>query len=326
MASVAETYVRSQLQERRRRLEVAATTPVAPAELGRLLQEVDAALARLEDGSYGLCDVCHDPIESERLLSDPLVRFCLDHLTPAEQAALQQDLELSARIQRGLLPPTQLLHDGWELALHWEPAGIVSGDFVDALPAPDGSLLVAFGDIAGKGVAAALLMSNLRAAFRHLAPHESAVEDIVTRANHLFRESTLSPFFATLVVMRLGAAGELSLANAGHCLPLLLSDGAISTLPSTGLPVGAFAASRYTGTTRRMKVGDTLLLYTDGLSEARDGGDAEYGAERVAAVLGESGGLSPAELVATLRRDLDRHLAGHARHDDLTLLAVRRQR
>lgn len=89
--------------DRRQKLETAAARRGRADEVTRLLQEVDAALGRMNAGTFGLCATCHEAIEPDRLLADPLTQFCLDHLTPVEQRALQQDLELASRIQRRLL-------------------------------------------------------------------------------------------------------------------------------------------------------------------------------------------------------------------------------
>jgi len=115
MVAAIEPLLREQLIDRRQRLETASSAFHRPAELTRLLHEVDEALHRMDIGTYGLCEVCHDPVEPERLLADPLTRFCLGDLTPREQRALEEDLELAARIQMGLLPPATQKIDGWEV-------------------------------------------------------------------------------------------------------------------------------------------------------------------------------------------------------------------
>src|SRR5437870_5146064 len=121
--SLDTAVVRGELLARRNKLEAARAGLPQAEELGRLLHEVDAALERIDQGTYGLCDVCHDPIETERLRADPFVRNCLDHLTRAEQRALEQDLDLAGRIQHVLLPKTQLSLGGWETCYHYEPLG-----------------------------------------------------------------------------------------------------------------------------------------------------------------------------------------------------------
>ena len=86
-----------------------------------LLREVDSALERMDKGTYGLCQECHDPVEQDRLLADPLVRYCLDHLTQSERAALQRDLDLASQVQRNLLPQMGLRAGGWETSYHYAP-------------------------------------------------------------------------------------------------------------------------------------------------------------------------------------------------------------
>ena len=107
-------------------------------------------------------------IEADRLLCNPLLRFCLDHLSQDEQRALERDLTLAAGIQRTLLPRADWAIDGWQARYHYQPANLVSGDYCDLIES-DGSFLFLLGDVAGKGVAASMLMSNLHGTFRTLA-------------------------------------------------------------------------------------------------------------------------------------------------------------
>ena len=168
MATAEQTYLRTELELRRERLHEALHSPAADASLSELLKAVDTALSRLDQGTFGLCETCHSTIEAERLLADPLVRFCLDHLTSAEQRALESDLSLAARIQRVLLPKPGLAPVGWEVCYHYQPASMVSGDYCDLFEIDEG-LLFMLGDVSGKGVAASMVMSHLHATFRTLA-------------------------------------------------------------------------------------------------------------------------------------------------------------
>src|SRR5438105_2951825 len=131
MTAIIDNFVQRQLLERRHRLTHAVEESGHTGYLNRLLQEVDAALARMDDGSYGICEYCHESIEGDRLIADPLVRFCLDHLTKGQKSALEQDLQLAASIQRGLLPKPDLACGGWRISYHYQPAGLVSGDYCD---------------------------------------------------------------------------------------------------------------------------------------------------------------------------------------------------
>ena len=103
MAPAQQTYLRTELEQRHSRLEIALRSRSADRSLSSLLSEVDAALARMDAGTYGLCETCHESIEADRLLANPLEQFCLDHLTDEERRALESDLLLAARIQQALL-------------------------------------------------------------------------------------------------------------------------------------------------------------------------------------------------------------------------------
>src|ERR1700758_4286820 len=129
MASTEISYLRDELELRRKRLLDASANNVSAASLRELLTNVDAALSRLKTGTYGICEQCHESIEADRLLCDPLVRFCLDHLSQEEQRALEKDLALAAGIQRALLPRPDWSIDGWQARYHYQPANMVSGDY-----------------------------------------------------------------------------------------------------------------------------------------------------------------------------------------------------
>lgn len=322
-----DTLLKDDLLVRRRRLEV--TTPGTPdqaSEVARLLQEVDDALRRFEGGTFGLCDVCHDDVERDRLLSDPLIRTCLDHLTVTEQRDLERDLDLASRVQDELLPRRNVAHEGWEAAFHYEPAGAVSGDYCDLVPSPDsgGDLFFLLGDVAGKGVAASIQMAGLRAIVRTLVDAALPLGDLAERANRLFCESTLPSHFATLILGRSKPSGEVELCNAGHCPPLVIRRGGVQSIAPTSLPLGMFCTGGYRTVSFRLEPGDAILLYTDGLSEARSRTGEEYGPARVAGVAALGHGLTPRALVDACVKDVTAFRTGAPRTDDLTLLAIRR--
>jgi sigma-B regulation protein RsbU (phosphoserine phosphatase) len=152
--------IREQLLDRRARLEDVLGRNDTE-QLNHLLQEVDQALRRIEVGKFGVCETCHDSIEADRLLTDPLVRVCLGCLSPKQQRALEHDLELAAQVQNGLLPPPGFSVPGWEVCYHYRPAGVVSGDYFDMMSDGKGGLSFVIADVAGKGVAAAMLSANL---------------------------------------------------------------------------------------------------------------------------------------------------------------------
>ena len=152
-----DAVLRDQLLDRRKRLERARVQSGLEPDFTRLLDEVDNALARFDAGTYGLCETCGDPIEADRLIADPLQRFCLGDLTQKELSSIEYDLMLASEIQKGLLPKMDSLSDAWSVDFVYQPAGIVSGDYVDFIER-DGELYFILGDVSGKGMAASILM------------------------------------------------------------------------------------------------------------------------------------------------------------------------
>ncbi|HEV7684443.1 MAG TPA: SpoIIE family protein phosphatase [Pyrinomonadaceae bacterium] len=324
MVTAIEPLLREQLLDRRQKLTTAASAFHRSAELTRLLAEVDAALHRMEIGTYGLCEVCHDPVEPERLIANPLARFCLGDLTHSEQQALQEDLELASQIQNGLLPVPDQKIDGWEVSYHYQPFGAVSGDYCDLIRNDDESLHFALGDVSGKGVAASMLMAHLNAMFRTLISINLPLEQMVERASRVFCESTLPTQYATMVYGRANTNGEVEVCNAGHLPPLLLQEGKVSSIAATGLPIGVFSSESFSVNRVQMAKGDTLFLYTDGLSESVDGTGNEYGAERLSQLLNDNCTLSPDSLISLCRHELHTFAEGRVPKDDVTLMAIRR--
>ncbi|HXR10326.1 MAG TPA: hypothetical protein VN792_06085, partial [Candidatus Acidoferrales bacterium] len=133
MAATENSYFLRELELRREHLLSASRANIADQSLNDLLASVDAALARLNSGTFGICESCQGTIEADRLLCNPLLSFCLDHLSGDEQRALENDLTLAARIQRALLPPSDWSSAGWQARYHYQPAGLVSGDYCDLI-------------------------------------------------------------------------------------------------------------------------------------------------------------------------------------------------
>jgi phosphoserine phosphatase RsbU/P len=325
MATMTETFLQEQLLERRTRLQSSIAASGERGSLVQLLRDVDSALERMEKGTYGICEVCHETVEADRLMADPLVRYCLDHLTPVERDALQYDLELAARLQRDMLPATHTAVDGWEVFYHYEPVGAVSGDYCDLVTRPaDDGLFFMLGDVSGKGIAASMLMTQLHAIFRSLIVTRMPVEELMERASSIFCESALSPYFATLVCGQASSSGEILLSNAGHCPPLLLKDGSVARLEATGVPLGMFCEGKYPAHRARLEPGESLLLYTDGLSEARDRQEREYGEVRLLNLLSGDHERGAKALVSACLDDWQRFRAGSPIHDDVTVMAIHR--
>jgi sigma-B regulation protein RsbU (phosphoserine phosphatase) len=289
------------------------------------MRKLDDTLQELQAGTWGICRVCNEVISPESMDEYPLASICLECMSQEQRDELERDLKSAAEVQRTLLPSTPQNHDGWEVEYIWEPFGVVSGDHVDLVRPPSESepLHLLVGDVAGKGLAASLLQSQLHALFRALAPMQTTLSELLGRANQLFFEATAPGSYATLTVLRLYSDGKVVLANAGHPRPLLADRRGVRPIEDASIPLGLVSDVAYAEREIRLLPGDTLFLYTDGLTEAwRDG--EEYGVGRAAAALRRAKGLPPRELLASCRSDLESFIGGSPRGDDLTMVAVRR--
>jgi sigma-B regulation protein RsbU (phosphoserine phosphatase) len=313
--------LKNHLNERRGRLQETIKYVPDPTKLYALLQQVDSALERIDGGTYGLCDVCHDPIEPDRLVMDPLLTVCLDHLNHHQKKALEQDLELAIKIQRNLLPQNHQKVNGWDFCYQYSPVGTVSGDFCDFIKLDEENVLFALGDVSGKGISASLMMSHLHALIRSLLSFNVPVNEIVTRVNRLFCESTLSTHYATMVFGKANKHGNVDLCVAGHNPPLLLKDGEVISINATGIPVGLFCQSEYELVNIDLSKGNSLILYTDGLTEASIN-EVEYGEERLKQLLQKSKGLPAKSLLDSIINDQKSYIKNSPLFDDITVSVI----
>jgi sigma-B regulation protein RsbU (phosphoserine phosphatase) len=324
---ISETAIfERELRQRKSYLEAMPADRSEAAAIQALLREVDAAILRLGDGTFGICEECHDPIENERLLADPSTRFCIDHLTLQERRAFEEDIETARRVQQALLP-TAGRYKSWEIAFAYTPSGVVSGDYCDivARDSEGTRMLVLLGDVAGKGVGASLLMSHLHAMFRSLSAQGGGLCQIVEQANNLLCQSTQQSHYATLACLETTPAGDVNICNAGHCSPLVITAEGTAAIEATGLPLGLFRGGSFLSTAVQLGPGDVLLLYSDGLIESENPDGEEYGVARLRVDVEHSRGLNSAQDVVHLcMTNLSRHLNGAKPSDDLTVIAVRR--
>ena len=324
MATLEITFLQSQLEERRQRLERALALKPHTSDLASLLHEVDLALERMDKGTYGICDECHEAIEQDRLMANPLVRYCLDHLSEVQRKALQRDLDLAADVQRRLLPQANLIAGDWQTSYYYAPHGPVSGDYCDLIP-HDGQLFFVLGDVSGKGVAASMLMAHLHALFRSLIGLGLPLGQMVRQANRVLCESALAGQYATLVCGIANADGEVEIHNAGHLPAIAVQPSGPQHVESMGFPLGMFLEGEFSAVRLKLEAGDTLFLYSDGLSEASCASGEEYGVDRISRFVHRQIHQQPAGLLAACLEDL-RVFSDGPQFDDLTLLAVQRCR
>ena len=324
MITATDTYFRTELLERRQLLAHATRESSRP-ELRNLLADVDAALARLDRGTFGECEVCHEHIGTGHLIHDPVARCCEEHPTPSEETRIQRDLSLAHDLQIGLLPRQGAAIGGWQYRYRYEAAGEVGGDFCDVIPIPSRhETVVLVGDVSGKGVAASLLMSSLVATFRSLSSLALPTGELLSRVNALFNDSAPRATYATLAAATLLPDGAIDLYSAGHWPPILRSGTAAAPVRlDAGLPLGLFPTSTYAPTRFELSPDDMLLFYTDGAIDAENGGGEDYSTPRLARALASA---SPGPLDAIVDRclgDVHAFQAGQPATDDLLLFALR---
>ena len=328
--------IRSQLAERRSRLEQLVTEVEDQRDLVRLLDQIDRALDRLALPSFGECAVCDGHFDDHELLDNPLATYCLCDLSDAQQRMLERDLELAWRIQASLLPPACLSAAGWDAHYRYQPLGTIGGDYCDLLPQSAGAadyLYFLMGDVAGKGVAAALLMSHLSATVRSLVRAGAGLEELMLEANCTLRKYSPEAPYMTLVGGRARSDGRVEILNAGHTAPIVLRRTRSETISSTAPPIGLFdrkpdGDAGLDGpqvVELALDPGDAILLYTDGFTEASNAQDQEYSPERLLRLGARLRGFDPATLVAECLKDLKVFLGGAPRSDDLAVMALRRE-
>lgn len=328
METLQVNSLRDQLHVRRERLNKALDQMPGDAGIVGLLKQVDNALNKIDHGTYGICDVCHDAVEEERLFIDPLVSVCLGCLDDAQRHALESDLEFAAKIQRNLLPKNNQSVSGWDFSYHYNPAGPVSGDFTDIIPLNDDSVIFIIGDVSGKGISASLMMSHLHGLIHSLLSFGLPVNELLKKASRLFNESTIYSNYATMVIGKAYPDGSVEIAVAGHNPPLLVKNDGVQRIQATGMPVGLFSDAEYGVKKFHLNKDDTILLYTDGLTESSikesGGSTREYGEQRVVEQLAKVNGTAPKYIIDELIQDHKTWLRDSKPSDDVTVLAVKR--
>lgn len=244
------------------------------------------------------------------------------------QEQLKRDLELAHRVQQGLLPTKPPAIEGYEVFDFYEPAQHVGGDFFAYVPLAGGAIATVMADVCGKGISAALMMASLSGDVRYCLASEPDASVAVARINDAFLRSGWDDRFATMITAVLEPqSGRVTVVNAGH-MPALVLDLAGQVrevgVEEAGLPLGVDANAAYVSCTARLGPGETLILFTDGITEAMDHEHRCYGTERLMRVL-QAEVETAEDLGRRILADVDRHAAGQLRSDDICLICLRRR-
>ncbi len=241
-----------------------------------------------------------------------------------EKEAFERELEIAREVQRELLPRTVPSIRGLDLAGACIPATGVGGDFYDFLPVNDDRLGLVIADVSGKGIPAALLMAGLQASVRSLAYSVVPPAEVNRRLNAMLLESTSDARYATFFFGMYDApTRRLTYSNAGHYPPLLVTTNGVKRLCADGPPIGILEGSKYGEMNLDLATGDLLVLYTDGIVEAPNDKDVEFGEEHLSRVVAEHRGADLDDVMAAVLDRLTAWTEGVPTHDDVTLVLAR---
>jgi sigma-B regulation protein RsbU (phosphoserine phosphatase) len=250
----------------------------------------------------------------------------------ADRVVMKRDLEIAKDIQAWMLPGAPLQIPGYQIDYATRPANTVAGDYYDVIlrpgrePSADRILFVV-ADVAGKSIPAAMVMATFQASLRTLSASGVSLAEMVAGVNKYSCSNSqggvrfTTAFFAELDP----ATGDVVYVNAGHNVPILRKkSGLVERLEAGGIPIGIFAESAYQMGTSRLENGDWLVIFTDGIVEAENAKQDEYGEPEFIRLVDRESGCTPAELLRRMLAELDTFVGNTPQHDDMTCLLVKR--
>jgi len=274
----------------------------------------------------GVGDFVLKPWENDRLLS--ILRTQIQEgearrKAQQREAEEKQELAEAREIQQALLPKTIPQLHGYEICGEWQPARVVSGDYFDVSKCSETRAELCIADVIGKGMPAALLMSNLQAVIKAYACGAARPREVAGALNRIIRGNIMPGKFITLFYGRLDAAEKrLTYANAGHNAPILVRrDGSCLRLATGGAALGVFKDWEYEQGEVDIAAGDRLVLFTDGVTEARSGNDEEFGEDRLVELVRQNREVGAAELQKRILTAVTEFCGGNF-HDDATVLVL----
>ena len=260
-----------------------------------------------------------------------LLMFALLILEIGDRVVMKRDLQIAKEIQTWLLPSQPPPIPGLEVAFSTRPANTVAGDYYDvfARPCSNGAgdlFLMSVADVAGKSVPAAMLMATFQASLKTLCNTHVSLTELVTQMNRYACSNSQNGrrFTTAFIAEYTPASRTLSYVNAGHNNPILRRNtGAIERLDTGGIPLGILEGAAYQSATVTLGAGDWLVVFTDGVVEAENNAQQEYGEPRLMVMLHSGVALSPAMLLQSIMSDLDRFTGDAPQHDDITCMLLK---
>jgi len=237
----------------------------------------------------------------------------------------QSELQDGRSVQHALMPERSPQVPGWELWLFTRPANEVGGDWVDFLKIEENRFAVTLGDVAGKGLKAALLMAKLQATLRALAADYPSLAELGGKLNAIYRRDGLVSSFASLVYIEIpSGSGNLRLLNAGHLPPILLTRSGIAEITQRSAAIGVLADTAYLEQSIDLQAGEALIVYSDGVTEAENETGDFFGEQRLLSLLSSLSGFSAQRIGERVVEEVDRFVSDAKMHDDVSLMIIRR--
>ena len=239
---------------------------------------------------------------------------------------MQQEVGLAAKIQLDLLPRSNPGLHGYDIFARTIAAQSIGGDYFDFIPMNDGRMALCLGDVSGKGLPASLLMANLQATLRGQTLVSHQPSECLLRSNKLLFESTSPEKFATLFYGVIDVKNHLiHYSNAGHDWPFLIGkDNSIQRLKVGGLMIGLIQQASYEDQEVPIQVGDILVIQSDGVSEAMNSNNVQFGEERLQNLLLEHKDRSAEEIIDIVIKEVRKHAGAHPQSDDITMMVIKR--
>ncbi len=254
-----------------------------------------------------------------------LVLFVLG-LELKDKLTAHDELEAGRAVQLAIMPETTPILAGWEIWMHSTPAKEVGGDLIDHMSLTEGTVALTLGDIAGKGLPAALMAAKVQATLRAIAPDYPNLSARAERLNTIVIRDGLPEKFASMIHLKLtSASGEVSVVNAGHHPPLLVKETRLVEMGKGGPAIGLSKNSVYPTEHCTMEDGDLLVLYSDGITEARNELGLFYSEERFKDLLQHTHGMDAVSLGSRILRSVEDFVRTARPSDDLSLIIIKRR-
>jgi len=335
---VTELYERIQegLEEKQKEItEFLETAPEAEKEIcigcdencvEEHLHVIETSLEKIEDKTLGVCVICHGYVDAQLIEMDYTAAVCLDHYSDEERRRLESELELSQVVQRALMPQRLPNIRGVELAAFSRPSEIIGGDYFDFFEFRDGTHGLVIADVSGHGVSAGMLMSSLQMAIRTMAPLTDSPAEVLERINHFYIHNINFTTFVTVFLACFDPATlTLTYVNAGHNPPAVRrrSDSTITWLKPTAPAIGLAEEFHPRTESISFAEGDSLLLYTDGVTEVANISNEEFGQERLAQLVHQNAERPAPDLLQAVRQALSVFGGNRPLVDDVTMVALK---